>query len=155
MKAFLLIVLTFIGISCPLAASDYEWVAVVDGGGRKISLSRVDCLVAADGADRFSVMLNDGSSVDGVTSLAFERALVTSLELDEEPVADIVLTAEGFITVTPVGPIEKIEIFAADGRLVKSVAVESRRPVSVDVTTLATGCYALKAGYSSLKFVKK
>lgn len=157
MKQLFTFVFTF-GIAVALHGADMIWCAVTDRA-ESIELSRINCLVAADGEDIFSVLLDDGSTVDDVKSLSFERLVPTSISpvlIGNNP--DILFDTDGVtrsVTVTGLAPLDRIAVMSLDGRSLICRDNDGALSVTLDVSGLSSGYYILSVGTTVTKFYKK
>lgn len=157
MKQLFTLVLTF-SLAVFARSADKIWCAVTDRA-ENIELSRINCLVAADGSDSFSVLLNDGSAVDNVKSLSFERLVPTSI-LPNLPgyKPEILFDADGVIrSVTVSGDASRgrIAVLSLDGRTLIHHGGDCSGSVTLDVSSLSSGYYILSVGTTATKFYKK
>ncbi len=151
MKKFLLGALLFVGALS--ANAELQWVLVTDAG-TQIPMSQIECLMAADDAQTFSVLKNDATVVSDVTSVSFLQTTNTGVEtISTESVAVfpdmvtnsiLILGAQG----------KKVNVYSTDGglRLSTPLSEESTR---LDVSSLSAGTYILSVGKTSIKFIKK
>ncbi len=157
MKHFLAFILVLGSVSLCMGAEGI-WCAVTDKG-ESLELSRVSCLVAADDADVFSILLVDGSAVDNVKNIEFSKLMPTAVSLPVNKGCDIMFNADGVgntlkvINLPP--PCSRVAIMSLDGHCLIEKSVGSGRDVILDVSALSPGYYILSVGSTAIKFCKK
>ncbi len=153
MKFFLFLILTFSSFLMAVA-TESRWCAVTDRA-ESIELSRISFLASHDGADCFSVVLTDGSAVDDVKNLKFEKVVYSAIMLPGDDLLFDVDGVGGVITLKGVLPRSVVSVMSPDGRcMLKSVAGDEN-VVVLDVSALSSGYYLLSAGGPAIKFYKK
>lgn len=157
MKQLLALVLTF-GIAVSIQGADMKWCAVTDRA-QNIELSLINCFVAADGDDSFSMLLNDGNVVDDVKSVSFKRLVSASvLPVQAGPVTDILFDTDGVVSsvaITGAAGLGKVSVMSLDGRILIARDARDDNAVTLDVSALSSGYYILTVGMTATKFYKK
>lgn len=136
------------------AAAERVWQMVTDGDVA-IPMTQVSYLVAADDAQNFSVVRTDGSLVEGVTSVSFSQS---------EPVGVTEIAEAGRVSLLSNAVAESLTLQEAAGREVAVYDLDGRCRIAltaaddaqkVNVSTLESGMYILRAGNVSIRFIKK
>lgn len=146
-------ILLFLTSVLTLSAEEMVWAMNTDTG-EQIVLSDVDYLIAADDSKEFSIVLNGGTSIDGVTEVTFsmvssvsETTIQNDLQMFPNPVVST-FTLSGHKNG------EIINILSLDGKLQKSIKADSEQ-VTIDVSDLTPDYYLLSTERSTIKFIKK
>ena len=137
----------------PLLADDAQWCIVTDGGGQ-IELSKVGFLLTSDYDDSFSIVCNDGNVYSGISSVSFEQVEVSGISYPKAS-SEIEIDMDARqLTITGCKEGTTAILYTSDGRqlLRKSISGSDN---TVPVGNLPSGVYILKAGDTSVKFIKR
>lgn len=126
-----------------------EWMLITDDA-RQVPMSNVAALLAADDASTFSIVLNEGETIQDVKSCTFEFtngiSTVTGKQGDGRPII-----ANGRITLSNVAPGAAVSIYTINGMKV----MDANAAGSIDISQLKAGAYVLNIGRTAVKFIKK
>lgn len=144
---------------CPIASQAQnatEWAVVEPLSGRTVLMSSVGFLLASDADDTFAVVCNDGTVIDGATSVSFKQVDPTVIRTAAADGGTSLLDGgvDGMLRLTGCAGGTQIDVFDGGGRRVRSVVAGSGS-VTVDVSGLPAGVYVLRAGRAAVKFMKK
>ena len=143
--------------SLPMAAQETKTWALADTeSGQSVELDKVAFLLAADDADAFSVVCNNGVVMSGVRTATFKQqsqsGIATVTANGGEPT--LTMSVAGSLRLSGCANGMDINVYSADGRLELS-AKATGTEASIDVARLPHGVYVLKAGGAAIKFNKK
>lgn len=151
MKKFFLSAAAVALCTTAYAESELVWHLVTPDDVR-MPVSNVRYLLSTDDDSTFAIVCRDGSSVDGVESMTFEKS--PSSDVGESVIGGTTVkyVSNGMTVFGAAG--ENITIVGADGAVVLSRTVYSDDE-TVDVSTLPQGIYVLCVGNTNLKFIKR
>ncbi len=154
MKKYLLCIVSLL-LSSSVWAEDAVSTFLVTDGGIKVEVENVDFLIAADNDTDFSVVLKEGDPLMNVKRVTFETgyAGIPAPAADGAVAVKIIGEVSSTLTLSGCVAGSPVAIYSEAGVLVKT-AVASEITI-VNVESLHPGCYILRAGNSSLKFIKK
>lgn len=122
---------------------------------QSVPMTEVDFLLAADETEYFSVVLKDGSQIDQVKQVVFEKKQATGLEeetRDRKP-ALYPTIARSQLTLTGCQNGTRIRILSINGTLCREMTV-TEQETHIGVEDLTPGQYLLQAGNNTLQFIK-
>ena len=142
-------------LTATAAKAELQWMLVTDSG-TQIPVAQVQCLVAADDAQTFSVLMKDGQgeAVTGVKSATFTQSPTTGVST---------FNADGFSAIPDMisksiiitgAQGQSAHIYSTDGKAILSAILHSQSQ-TIDVAGLPSGTYILTVGKASVKFIKK
>lgn len=156
MKQFLVLLL----LTCALSvqAQTTRWCVVdTDHPDEPVALmSNVAYLLVSDWNDQFAIVCKDGTLCPGLQSISFRQLDVTAVgqpKVQDSPAvladaASHMLTLSGLKAGTPV------QVYNAAGHLLRTLkAAEGKTEITLEA--LPSGVYLLKAGETTIKFLKK
>lgn len=109
-------------------------------------MTNVSCLAAADDDSTFSVILLDGSAINGVRRATFDQAVPTGIQ----QVGQSIFSAHNVISLSNLPSGSSATIIASDGRVVLKATADN----DIDISALQRGVYIVRVGDSSFKFRK-
>ena len=133
-----------------------QWALQEPTSGRTVLLTDVSFLLASDWQDSFSIVCKDGSVIAGAETVNFVKA--TASGIGSAPAAgsgpQVAICASGQLMLTGCKPGTAIAIHDASGRMVAAMTAAGGQ-ASISLGHLATGVYLLRAGETTVKFIKK
>lgn len=149
MKKFLLTAVVAIGVFS--AKADDTVTTLITDNGQSTSVENVSFLLAADDSEHFSVILKEGDPITDVTSVTFSE----TTGITETTVNAGVIVAEGCISLSGLAAGTAISIHDTVGALLLSTTATDSADTRIDISHLPNGVQLLRAGTTSVKFIKK
>lgn len=124
--------------------------------GVSVAMDDVDYMIRADDAEKFTIVLKNGETIEGVGSVSFieheesgnrQLETVSEVRFYPNPVTD-------YLHITGVQSGTSLKVVSLDGSVVKSLVTDSPE-VFLSVSDLSHGTYILHVAERTLKFVKK
>lgn len=154
-KLFLSLALT-LAIGGQAQEGTQQWALQEPTSGRTVLLTDVSFLLASDWQDSFSIVCKDGNVITGAETVNFVKAAASGIASATAPGSgpQVAICAAWRLTLTGCKPGTAIAIHDASGRMVASMTAAGWQ-ASIDLGHLATGVYLLRAGETTVKFMKK
>ena len=155
MKRYVLSLLA-LALVAVTAGAEPVWCVVADGQTR-VAMSNVAFMLAADDADKFSIVCQDGTVVGGVSKVTFERAEPTAVApvrgtaVGDTPWLDG--TVGGKLRLMGCAEGTSIGVYDLAGAKVAEASLGADG--LVDIGALRAGVYLLKVGKAAIKFTKR
>ena len=132
------------------------WAMEEPGSGTTVLMDNVSFLLASDFQDTFSIVCKDGTVVTDAQSVNFVK--VDPAGISSATVANdtpqTAISADGRLSLTGCRPGTQVNIYDTGGRNVAGGVAKGER-LDIDVSRLTPGIYVLKAGETTVKFIKK
>ncbi len=141
----------------PAAAHDnLKWAMTEPKGGETVLMERVGFLLASDNDDTFSIVCTDGHIIGGASEVSFIQVDPTGISSPKgDATAPAVYgTAGRELHITGCAPGTEIAVFDGGGRRVAATKA-GEATTTISIAALPQGVYILKAGKTSVKFMKK
>lgn len=151
MKKFLLGTV-LLGIASVAAAED-QWVMVTDSQ-KQIPMASVECLLAADDAESFTILQKDNQSVTGVNSISFMFIKDSAVETVCDDAVSVLPDMINDAIMIAGAKGKTVSVYNLEGKTVLEAKVTSDNE-SINVSHLDRGVYVLYVGQSSIKFNKR
>lgn len=135
-----------------LSAQDIKWCMVSDTGAQ-VAMDRVSFLLASDVAESFYIVLNDGSMIEGVSKVTFQKLDISAITPVVGGHPEVVIYG-GKITVMGCAQGADLQVYTIDGKMISKTKNDGM-DTSIDVSTLSIGVYILRVGDKSVKFRKR
>ncbi len=155
MKKLLLLFPMLAWFCAATADTAQQWVLITDSG-IEVAISDVECLVAADNAESFTVMKKTPTdNITGVKSATFTKRELSSIgsTLGGNGMTIMPDHVSNSITITG-APGAEARITATNGRTVLQTRLTEYND-RIDISSLEPGMYILSINNSSIKFIKK
>lgn len=153
-----LIILLFIicsSYSClhTYAASESNWMMHTDTQQR-IAMENVECLVATDHSELFSILLKDNSLIPDVKEITFKKESVAGIQNAASTREPLFVAGASKLIISNISEQAlNIDIYNLTGQRQISVKANSEK-TEIDITSLPAGAYIVAVGNSSFKFLK-
>ena len=151
-----LLLLGTFGISQRAMAAGEVW-NLVTNTGQRLSMKSVSYLLMSDDANTFSVVPTKGATINGVRSITFEKGVDTGINTVRNSATDVSLypnPVSTSLTLTGVAAGSNIQVLSLSG-VILLTAVSAEGQTVINVQQLPTGIYLLRAGGTTVKFIKK
>ncbi len=148
------VMMYFVGVSARTAAQ--TWYMIGDDHAC-VSVSDVAYLLFEDGAEKFSIVKNDGAIIPNIAEVYFSETIPESVdELEAERLAVSVFPNPVVSQLTLQGLKEaaQVRVLSLDGALLIDTTV-APQDASVNVASLPAGVYMLQVNATTVKFIKK
>lgn len=153
MKNFLLLFAAFFALSLTASAND-PWKLKTNSGDT-YAMKDVGFFVASDMSDLFSIVLNDSTVVEGVSSVTFVNTTVGIQTVNKSELGKVLCQqVENTLRVSGISSDATIDICNAAGITVLRTNGHDGE-AQVNVSSLPTGTYILRVGTTAVKFIKK
>lgn len=142
-------------LSCTLAWAEGSW-SVKTNTGTSYSVENVSFFMATDNSKLFSIVMKDGTTVDGIESVSF-----TNSTLSVSSASTGNGNALGFRQVNHTVVINGleanaiVEVYGVNGSAVLPAVKSTDGKVTINVTSLSAGTYILRTGDTAIKFIKE
>lgn len=138
------------------AQDNLKWALTEPKGGETVLMERVGFLLASDNDDTFSIVCTDGHIIGGASEVTFSQVDPTAIDSPkgggEAPAINIAAGNELRITSCAAGT--EIAVIDGSGRRVAAGRADGAT-TAISIAALPQGVYILKAGKTSVKFMKK
>lgn len=143
-KIFFFVGLLTVLCGQPVLAEEPVWCLVTEDG-KAIAMSRVSCLVAADDETTFSVVLKDGTTLDGLQKAIFDQRVPMGIKgVTDDPIrVNRELSLEGVAPETPV------RVYGTGGKLLRQSTAQL-----IELADLPSGIYIIQVNGTSFKVAK-
>jgi hypothetical protein len=140
-------------LSATASAQSLVWSLVTDNGST-VPLSEVKCLVAADAAKEFTVVLTKGDPITGVKQITFASVVDGIANVNSTALKQNVTLVESVLNISNIQDGASISVFSLSGQKVIALKASGTK-ATVDVSSLTPGAYILKVDKSAMKFIKR
>lgn len=151
MRKFILFLLVFFSLN--LSAEGEFWVMKTQNG-RIIKMSDVSYIMESDGASVFSIVCKDNSLVSDVTSVTFSKTADTGINDIPHVSSPAIARVSGNYLVIIGLSTTTAAVYNLSGSQLLSTRI-SGKGTKIDISILSGGIYILRAGGTSVKFIKK
>lgn len=145
---------TLLTVKSQAQTAELEWAVVGDGKGQTVLMQNVSFLLASDYDDCFTIVCKDGTSVNGVTKVTFEKIDPTGIQAPQGEHRQRLLLAGGQLTLQGLDGTADVSICTPDGRETMRATLDASH-CTLDISRLQRGIYVLRAGKAQVKFIKR
>lgn len=141
---------------CVVAQENQPQWHVVTNEKEYIPISDLAYMLFSDNNETFSIVRNDNSTIDGLTSISFASVPLSVKSVSSEKISLALYPNPVTSQLILKGLNDKTHISVLDinGRVVIDTTIDSTN-TRIDVAHLPAGMYILKAKETSVKFIKK
>lgn len=145
---------TLFMMSVIVKAQSTDWAMVVAGTQQKILMEKVAFLLASDQSSVFTIVCTDGTMVTEVSSVSFEQIDPTGISQSKQAVAPQLLRVDNTLRLSGLARGTQVSLLTTDGREVMTQTAGDGE-VQMNLSSLPSAVYLLRAGHTAVKIMKK
>jgi len=144
-----------VSILATLAWADGTW-SVKTNTGASYDVENVGFFMSTDSSKLFSIVMKDGTTIDGVESVSFTNSTssIVSASADGDNGLKFRQVSHS-VVVSGLEANATVEVYGVNGTVAVPAVKATNGKATINVASLPAGTYILRSGRTAVKFLKK